>query len=77
MHMVYMARAYPFFKTELEAAITEGSADDAGKAMLLNIQFLCEFAIPAVFLSPSYSVERGDQKNTNSIVYCLQIFRRQ
>ena len=51
MHMVYMARAYPEFTTELEAAITEGSADEAGKAMLLNIQFLCEFAIPAVFAS--------------------------
>ena len=45
MHMVYVARAYPDFKNELEAAITEGSADAAGKAMLLNIQFLCEFAI--------------------------------
>ena len=48
MHMVYMARAYPSFKIELEAAISEGNADEAGKAMLLNIQFLCEFAIPAV-----------------------------
>ena len=48
MHMVYMARAYPSFKIELEAAIAEGTADEAGKAMLLNIQFLCEFAIPAV-----------------------------
>ena len=51
MHMVYMARAYPSFKTEFEAAITEGSADEEGKAMLLNIQFMCEFAIPAVFPS--------------------------
>ena len=48
VRMVYMARAYPSFKTELEAAIAEGSADEAGKAMLLNIQFMCEFAIPAV-----------------------------
>ena len=48
MHMVYMARAYPTFKIELEEAIAEGTADEAGKAMLLNIQFLCEFAIPAV-----------------------------
>ncbi len=48
MHMVYMARAYPSFKIELGAAIDEGSADEAGKAMLHNIQFLCEFAIPAV-----------------------------
>ena len=52
--MMYMARAYPSFKTELEAAIAEGSADEAGKAMLLNIQFMCEFAIPAVFSSSSY-----------------------
>ena len=52
MHMVYMARAYPYFKSELEAAITEGSADVAGKAMLLNIQFLCELAIPSVFPLP-------------------------
>ena len=49
MHMVYMARAYPDFKSEHEAAIAEGSADAAGKAMLLNIQFLCEFAVPAVY----------------------------
>ena len=49
-HMVYMARAYLGFKTELEAAISEGNADAADKAMLLNIQFLCEFAIPAVYL---------------------------
>ena len=48
MHMVYMARAYPSFKIELGAAIAEGSADEAGKTMFLNIQFLCEFAIPAV-----------------------------
>ena len=48
MHTVYMARAYPTFKIELEEAIAEGTADEAGKAMLLNIQFLCEFAIPAV-----------------------------
>ena len=60
MHMVYMARAYPDFKTELEAAIAEGSADEAGKAMLLNIQFLCEFAIPAVFLPSCVSRERVD-----------------
>ena len=58
MHMVYMARAYPRFKTELEAAITEGSADEAGKAMLLNIQFLCEFAIPAVYPSLIFILDR-------------------
>ena len=62
MHMVYMARAYPYFKSELEAAITEGSADEAGKAMLLNIQFLCEFAIPSVFPLPiccNVKISRG------------------
>ena len=53
-----MARAYPGFKTELEAAIIEGSADEAGQAVL--IQFLCEFAIPAVFLPSCVSSERVD-----------------
>ena len=55
MHMVYMARAYPSFKIELGAAIAEGSADEAGKAMLHNIQFLCEFAIPSVTHNHIYS----------------------
>ena len=58
MHMVYMARAYPGFKVDLESAIAEGSADEAGKAMLLNIQFLCEFAIPAVQLTHTCTDER-------------------
>ena len=42
MHIVYMARAYPKFKDELENAIAQEGLK------LLNIQFLCEFAIPAV-----------------------------
>ena len=66
MHMVYMARAYPGFKTELQAAIIEGSADEAGKAMLLNIQFLCEFAIPAVFLPSCVYSERVDPLRTDT-----------
>ena len=36
-------------------------ADEAGKAMLLNIQFLCEFAIPAVFLLSCISSDRVDR----------------
>ena len=48
MHIVYMARAYPRFKDELENAIASDGLKDASKSMLLNIQFLCEFAIPAV-----------------------------
>ena len=75
MHMVYMARAYPVFKTELEAAITEGSADEAGKAMLLNIQFLCEFAIPAVSPSLTCILEQLDKKcsfgHTWYVFYCV------
>ena len=40
MHIVDMARVYPKFKDELENA-QEGLKE-------LDIQFLCEFAIPEV-----------------------------
>ena len=45
MHL--MARAYPKFMDELENAIAREGLKEASKAMLLNFQFLCEFAIPA------------------------------
>ena len=69
MHMVYMARAYPVFKAELEAAITEGSADEAGKAMLLNIQFLCEFAIPAVSLLSEHLIRAMFFETSESFIH--------
>ena len=48
MHLVYMARAHPKFKDVLENATAQEGLKKPSKAMLLNIQFLCEFAIPAV-----------------------------
>jgi hypothetical protein len=43
-----MARAYPSFKDELNEALADNQVGTVGKAMLQNIKFLCEFAIPAV-----------------------------
>ena len=44
-----MARAYPSFKDELNEALADNQVGAVGKAMLLNIKFLCEFAIPTVY----------------------------
>ena len=48
LHFLFMARAYPSFKDELQEALDDNQVGAVGKAMLSNIQFLCEFAIPTV-----------------------------
>ena len=48
MHLVYMGDAYPFFRTQLKTALANPDVSPSGKAMLHNIQFLCEYAIPVV-----------------------------
>jgi hypothetical protein len=49
MHLLYMARAYKTFRPRLMAALLNPDVSEAGKAMLNNILFLNEYAIPAVF----------------------------
>ena len=48
MHFLFMARAYPSFKDDLDEALEDNQVGAVGKAMLKNIKFLCEFAIPTV-----------------------------
>jgi hypothetical protein len=43
-----MARAYPSFKDELNEALEDNQVSAVSQAMLSNIKFLCEFAIPTV-----------------------------
>ena len=46
------SRAYPSFKEELDEALEDNQVGAVGKAMLTNIKFLCEFAIPTVCYAP-------------------------
>jgi hypothetical protein len=48
MHLLYMSRAYPMFRGALEEALLDPAVKAPGKAMLRNIQFLLEYAIPVV-----------------------------
>ena len=48
IHLLYMMKAYPMFRSLLEEALLDGDVNEAGKSMLKNIQFLCEYAIPVV-----------------------------
>jgi hypothetical protein len=63
-----MARAYPSFKDELNEALDDNKVGPVGKAMIQNIKFLCEFAIPTV---------RSHCKNTSAhvnISYLIHAF---
>jgi hypothetical protein len=68
LHFLFMARAYPSFKDELNEALDDNQVGPVGKAMLQNIKFLCEFAIPTV---------RSHCKNTSAhvnISYLMHAF---
>ena len=48
LDFLFMARAYPSFKNDLNEALEDNQVGKVGKSMLQNIKFLCEFAIPTV-----------------------------
>ena len=68
LHFLFMARAYPSFKDDLNEALEDNQVGEVGKAMLENIKLLCEFVIPTVCTNDA---------NTNaSVEYVLMFFAR-
>ena len=51
MHMMLLVQAYYGFKDQLKSAIEMVDARKANVCLLRDIEFLCEFAIPAVLIS--------------------------
>jgi hypothetical protein len=50
MHFLYMMKVYHLFKEDLLAALADPGVSKDGRALLENIKFLCEFALPVVTL---------------------------
>jgi hypothetical protein len=48
VHMMLLAHAYPTFKPALTAAMNDPEATKPNLSLLADIEFLCEFGIPAV-----------------------------
>ena len=48
MHFMYVWIAYAGFKQLLEQTLARDDLNDANRTALQDLQFLCEFAIPAV-----------------------------
>ena len=48
MHFLYLMKVYHLFKPLLDATLLEPGISADGKALLTNIRFLCEFALPVV-----------------------------
>ena len=48
LHMMLLAHAYPSFKPALTEAKNNPDATLANQSLLADIEFLCEFCIPAV-----------------------------
>ena len=55
-----MARAYPSFKDDLNEALEDNQVGEVGKAMLQNIKFLFEFAIPTVLTQYANAIASVD-----------------
>ena len=51
MHMMLLVQAYHGFKDQLKSGIEMADARRANVCLLRDIEFLCEFAIPAVLFS--------------------------
>ena len=67
MHLLFMERAYPYFREELKEALTNEDVEPAGKAMLENILFLCEYAIPVVAAWRAEKEKKGWLENIVAI----------
>jgi len=53
MHMMLLCQAYPSLKESLKSGIEQEGASKVNVCLLRDIEFLCEFAIPAVTFSSS------------------------
>ena len=53
MHMMLLCQAYPSLKESLKSGIEQEGALKVNVCLLRDIEFLCEFAIPAVTFSSS------------------------